>query len=332
MGSGFFIDERHIVTAAHVVEDAARISIQTDRETALLANVIDLDRTRDVALLRTEPQSELNPLPMSPGEPKQGSELAVLGFPLQVYSPQVSEGIVSGQWEPVDYGDRVVEPVFTTTAATNRGNSGGPVLNRSGEVIGLVSGGRVWDGTNESRLPVVGVNYIVPTTAFTPLLEEWAFQGTPIPQQCAGDEIADGTSPEPEDLEPLPVDIISEHDMAGLFGLVLHTHGMAINTAQYGTAWEYFTAEQRERLGGLEAWSRDVEPSYWLQLLILDVEETSDRTATVSTKLHTEDALPEGWRCTIFTLDYEFVREDGSWLIDKARSQSDPEECVPTRG
>lgn len=326
MGSGFFIDERHVVTAAHVVEDATELSIQTESQAALAATVLDLDIGHDVALLRTEPQSGLAPLRLREQEARQASELAVIGFPLGVHSPQISDGIVSGSSEPVEYADRVVESVFTTNASTNGGNSGGPVVDRFGEVIGLVSGGVEWVGAPDALRPVEGVNYIVPATTIAPFVTEWAFQPTPIPAECAGDVFDDDADLEPEDQDPLPVDVLSDHELAGVFALILHTHGSAINTGQYGTAWSYFTAEQQEKLGGLDAWSMDVGPSFWRHIEVRSVAESS-AAATVGVVLRTEDLLESGALCTVFTLDYEFVQSESSWLINRARSTADPLPC-----
>ena len=327
MGSGFFIDERHVVTAAHVVEDATELSIQTESQAALAATVLDLDIGHDVALLRTEPQSGLAPLRLREQEVRQASELAVIGFPLGVHSPQISDGIVSGSSEPVEYADRVVESVFTTNASTNGGNSGGPVVDRFGEVIGLVSGGVEWAGAPDALRPVEGVNYIVPATTIAPFVTEWAFHPTPIPAECAGDVVDEDADLEPEDQDPLPVDVLSDHELAGVFALILHTHGSAINTGQYGTAWSYFTADQQEKLGGLDAWSIDVGPSYWRHIEVRSVADSSGSAATVGVVLRTEDALASGTQCTVFTLDYEFVQSERSWLINRARSVADPVPC-----
>lgn len=337
LGSGFFIDDRHVVTAAHVVDGASGVSIEIDDVGLFSATILAADPAFDVALLRTEQGTAPAGLPLATEEPKQASELAVIGYPLGALTSQIVNGIVSGESEPIDYGTQVVESVFTTNASTNPGNSGGPVLNRRGEVIGLVSGGVEWDLSSDDPRPVEGINYVVPSTAFSPLIEEWAFTPTRVAPTCEGDE---STKPDEEvseddgDLlaEGFPVDVLSEHRLASEFAIVLHTHGTAINQAQYGLAWSYFTPEQHERLGGLDDWSRDVAPSYWEHLLVTDVAETSDTSATVSTRLRTEDALESGWTCTVFTLDYEFVRDGHTWLIDRARSQADPEACEPTRG
>lgn len=337
LASGFFIDDRHIVTAAHVVDGSSKVSVQVGNSDFITAETLDSDPANDVALLRTQPGSGPGGLPLAEDEPAQASEVAVVGYPLGAGTPQIVDGLVSGTSEPVDYGDQVVESVFTTNASTNPGNSGGPVLDQRGQVIGLVSGGRQWDTMDEDRSPVEGINYVVPATAFAPLVREWAYTPSrPIPT-CSGDESAKPDEERPDETdEPtpigFPIEVLSEHPLARELALVLHTHGSAINGAQYGLAWSYFTVAQQERLDGLLDWTDAVSTAYWEELVITDVEGDTSM-ATVSAVLRTEDYLGGGdYACTVFRLDYEFSHETGAWLIDRARSTADPEDCVPTRG
>lgn len=331
LGSGFFIDDRHIVTAAHVVDGSSRVSVQVGSDEFIDAETLDSDPANDVALLRTQPGFGPDGLPLAEAEPPQASEVAVVGYPLGAGTSQIVDGLVSGASEPIDYGDQVVESVFTTNASTNPGNSGGPVLDRQGQVVGLVSGGRQWDTMGEDRSPVEGINYVVPVTAFAPLVREWAYTPSRRIPTCSGDEAAKPDVDEPTPTG-FPIEVLSEHPLARELALVLHTHGSAINGAQYGLAWSYFTVAQQERLDGLAGWTSAVSSAYWEELVITDVEGDMS-TATVSAVLRTEDYLGGGdYACTVFRLDYEFSHETGVWLIARARNAADPETCVPTRG
>lgn len=324
--SGFYIDGNHVVTAAHVVSDATQISVHSQDQAPVGARVVGVEPSADIALLRIDDPRTGEALEWSHEEdPRQGSDLAVFGFPFGTAHPQMTTGVMSGWEDEVDYGDQLLESVFVTNAAVNGGNSGGPVVDRRGDVIGVVSGERNWSDTSEARRPVDGINYVVPASAVRDRVAEWITAEPIEVEQCAGvdDILTDAET------EPLPVTVLSDHDMAGTFALALHNHGLAITRGSYATAWEYFTSDQQSKLGGLQSWTEDVRPSYWRHILVKDVMAESQTSMTVATRLRTEDLLSDGWVCTLLTLDYEFVFVEERWLIDRVRAAADSEECQP---
>ena len=323
--SGFYIDGNHVVTAAHAVWDAIQISVHSQDQAPVGARVVGVEPSADIALLRIDDPRTSEALEWGGEDPRQGSDLAVFGFPFGTAHPQMTTGVMSGWEDEVDYGDQLLESVFVTNAAVNGGNSGGPVVDRRGDVIGVVSGERNWSDTSEARRPVDGINYVVPASAVRDRVAEWITADPIEVEQCAGvdDIITD------DETEPLPVTNLSDDDMADTFALALHNHGLAITRGSYTTAWEYFTPDQQSTLGGFQSWKEGVEPSYWRHILLKDVVAESQTSMTVSTRLRTEDLLPGGWVCTLLTLDYEFVFVEERWLIDRVRNAADREECQP---
>ena len=145
-GSGFFVDPRHVVTNRHVVEDgaSATVKLQSGRASTV-AGIVAEDRVNDLVLLQVDIPADAGhrPLPLHPREPRKGETVLVLGAPRGLEF-SVSQGIVSAV-RPFD--GRTSDRVIQTTAPISPGNSGGPVINATGEVLGVASFTRV-DGQN----------------------------------------------------------------------------------------------------------------------------------------------------------------------------------------
>ena len=155
-----------ILTAAHVVLDAQTVSVQGDGFDAV-AEVVGVDKATDSAVIWTAAALPHH-LSLSDATPALGSPLALLGFPRAVSDLRVTQGIVSGVDAAVEnYTEPALslEHLIATDAAINGGNSGGPALNTSGQVVGLVTGKSVW---NVDDTPVEGTGYVVPSDQVSP--------------------------------------------------------------------------------------------------------------------------------------------------------------------
>ena len=131
-GSGFVVDPAgYILTNEHVIAGADRLTVVLDDGTRLTPQVVAFDAERDIALLRVETTGQLTALPLAT-EVREGDEVVALGYPLDLQDRMTTtRGIVSAfrTFRGVAY--------IQTDAATNPGNSGGPLLNLSGEVVGM---------------------------------------------------------------------------------------------------------------------------------------------------------------------------------------------------
>ncbi len=143
MGAGILVGENHmyILTAAHVVANASKIQVQFQNGTVIGATNRRIDRTADVALLQLEKPATSIPVAKIGDSNKMriGDDIFIIGNPLGLeYS--VSKGIISGKHSEKDgiTSTKVME-FFQTDASINKGNSGGPMFNMQGEVIGIVS-------------------------------------------------------------------------------------------------------------------------------------------------------------------------------------------------
>ena len=136
-GSGFIIDKTGIiVTNSHVVSNVDKIEVQfKDNKKSYPAKLLGRDKLSDIALLKIDVKFKLTPLELGDSNELQvGQWVAAFGNP-HGYSHTVTKGIISGVKREID--DLNLFPLLQTDASINRGNSGGPLVNLKGEVIGV---------------------------------------------------------------------------------------------------------------------------------------------------------------------------------------------------
>lgn len=190
-GSGFAVTPTRIVTNAHVVGDAAiddelRIGIvPSDGDDASYARIIRIDPARDMALLEITGSLRLPPLSLAGLREGEGAEVVSVGYPMNVdraqgldigdiFRPQPtvnSRGFISGE-RPARQFDSILH-----TAPIARGNSGGPLLDQCGRVLGVNSFGAESDGadaefyfavSNRELLPFLRRNGVTPSVSTVP--------------------------------------------------------------------------------------------------------------------------------------------------------------------
>lgn len=151
-GSGFLVsDDGYLLTNHHVVSGSSKVLVVIDGE-EFFADVIDSNAQRDVALLSVKSSKQLKGLKLSKKPAKLGESIYVIGTPLdEQLDFSISKGIVSAK-RKIDS-----QSFYQTDAAVNPGNSGGPVFDEYGNVIGLtVSGYFTRDGGSKN------INYVIP--------------------------------------------------------------------------------------------------------------------------------------------------------------------------
>lgn len=134
VGSAFFsIKDNVAVTAWHVIHDAARVTARfPDGSTCEVDGYIDKDETKDIALLRVENKSHGPMLSIAKTAPPIGSRAYVIGSP-KGYEFSISDGLLS-QVQKLDGFDQ-----YQVSCPFSPGNSGGPILNSRGEVLGIAA-------------------------------------------------------------------------------------------------------------------------------------------------------------------------------------------------
>lgn len=138
-GSGFFITgQGHILTNNHVVEDAKEVKVILSDGTEQKAVIVGSDIYSDIAVLKTDGAVPAvatlgNSDALDPGEP-----VIAIGSPLGNFKNTVTVGVVSATGRSIDTGNGYqIEDLIQTDAAINHGNSGGPLVNLAGQVIGV---------------------------------------------------------------------------------------------------------------------------------------------------------------------------------------------------
>ena len=158
-GSGFVIDEEgHIVTNQHVVDGAESVRVEFSDGTEVSADVVGTDPSTDIAVLDVDrPSSELTPLQFAPtGSLEVGSPVIVLGSPFGLEGT-LTTGVISAVGREIQSPNGfTIENAVQTDAALNHGNSGGPVLDTNGRVVGFAAQIRSESGGSD------GIGYAVP--------------------------------------------------------------------------------------------------------------------------------------------------------------------------
>jgi S1-C subfamily serine protease len=162
LGSGFVIDKAgHILTNFHVVEGAKEVFINFTGNDRYKATIVGTDPSTDLAVLQIDAQSRaLTPLPLGNSDAIQvGAPVVAIGNPFGLDRTETA-GIVSAlQREIRAPNGFTIDKVIQTDAAINRGNSGGPLLDADGKVIGINSQIETGDSGTGGN---VGIGFAVP--------------------------------------------------------------------------------------------------------------------------------------------------------------------------
>lgn len=159
-GSGFIIsDDGYVVTNCHVVEGATDVTVTLSTGDEYTAKIVGSDSLNDVALLKVEatglPAVKLG----SSDDLSIGDMVCAIGNPLGSLTATLTVGYVSGKDRQVTTDNSTIN-MIQTDAAINSGNSGGPLFNMYGEVVGITSA--KYSGTTSSGASIEGISFAIP--------------------------------------------------------------------------------------------------------------------------------------------------------------------------
>ena len=165
LGSGFIVDPSGlIVTNNHVIANAEQITVTLSDDTTLHAEVIGRDAVTDLALLKVEPKA---PLPAASWgdstKARVGDWVLAIGNPFGL-GGTVTSGIISATARDIHSGP--YDDFLQTDASINRGNSGGPMFNLSGEVIGINTA--IFSPSGGS----IGIGFAIPSAFARPIIDQ----------------------------------------------------------------------------------------------------------------------------------------------------------------
>jgi putative serine protease PepD len=173
-GSGFVIDPRgYVVTNYHVVQGAQNIEVILGDRVHYPAKFVGADEQNDVALLKIDPKGKaLVALPLGDSANLLvGQKVLAIGNPFG-FSSTLTTGVVSAIGRTIKTGDNtIIDEAIQTDAAINQGNSGGPLLNTHGEVIGINSAIYTPSGTT------AGIGFAIPINTAKNIAQDLITEG-----------------------------------------------------------------------------------------------------------------------------------------------------------
>lgn len=174
-GSGFIITkDGFVVTNYHVVEGNGSITVITIDGTEHPAVLVGADDANDVALLKVEAE-DLSPVTLgSSADLIVGDQVAAIGNPLGELTSTLTVGYISAKERDVTTDGFAIN-MLQTDAAINSGNSGGPLFNMRGEVVGITTA--KYSGTSSSGASIEGVGFAIPIDDVIGILSDLANYG-----------------------------------------------------------------------------------------------------------------------------------------------------------
>jgi serine protease Do len=172
LGSGFIIDPSGlIVTNNHVIDGADKITVTLQDNTTLKATVVGRDETGDIALLKVKPDKPLPAVQFGDSDVMRvGDWVLAIGNPFGL-GGTVTAGIVSARGRNIHQGP--YDDFIQTDAAINRGNSGGPLFNMDGQVIGMNTA--IYSPSGGS----IGIGFSIPSNIVKNVVEQLKDYGHP---------------------------------------------------------------------------------------------------------------------------------------------------------
>lgn len=170
LGSGFILSsDGYIMTNAHVVDHADKITVRLTDKREFAARVIGADKRTDVALLKIEADNLPKVVLGDPVRLKVGEWVIAIGSPFG-FDSSVTAGIVSAKGRSLPQDNFV--PFIQTDVAINPGNSGGPLFNMSGEVVGINS--QIYTRSGGS----MGLSFAIPIDVAMQVVDQLRTSGT----------------------------------------------------------------------------------------------------------------------------------------------------------
>ena len=168
MGSGFVIDAEkgYIITNNHVVRSGGKVQAIFSNNKTVLAEIVGVDAKTDIALLKIDPAEMPDLTEAKFGDSSQmrvGDWILAIGNPFGL-GGTVTAGIISARARDINAGP--YDDYLQTDASINRGNSGGPMFNTKGEVIGINTA--IFSPTGGS----VGIGFAIPSSQAQPVIEQ----------------------------------------------------------------------------------------------------------------------------------------------------------------
>lgn len=307
VGSGLLVSPTTVLTVSHVVASGAWFSVRAGHSVVSAEVVADAPE-RELALLRLSEPLDGHVFEFAEAEPEVGAPVFALGYPGGKPLSQTG-GTVSGLDRRREVADQDLEHLVQFDAAIAGGNSGGPVVDASGQVIGL---------SEAVEQEEQNTNYAVSGRDAAGFVADNADAQDVV-------DVAHCPAPRAEVEQLVRVD--SQAGDAWDVAYWLATDYRSINDGDYEYAWNLMTRHMRGSYDGLDAFADAESTSVVLDAHLLDVEavdEVTDRAKVRFVSLQDEDHAPRGTRqtCSVWSITYDLRMDAGIWQIDRSRLTS----------
>lgn len=170
LGAGIIVSaDGYVVTNAHVAENADKMSVITTQDDTYAAKLVGIDTKTDIALLKVENPQDFKPAQFADSDlVRTGNSVFAIGNPFGLGN-SVSLGIISAKERDIEKGP--YDNFLQTDTAINQGNSGGPLFNTDGEVVGMNTAIFSTDGNN------MGVGFSTPSNIVQWVMQELKANG-----------------------------------------------------------------------------------------------------------------------------------------------------------
>jgi serine protease Do len=170
-GSGFILtSDGYIITNNHVVDGAEKISVIFQNGEESEVQLIGTDQYSDIAVLKASGEMPATATLGDSDLLRPGESVIAIGSPLGDFKNTVTTGVISATGRSIDTGNGYsMEGLLQTDAAINNGNSGGPLVNLAGEVIGVNT---LIVRNSSSGTTVEGLGFAIPSSSFKAIAEQ----------------------------------------------------------------------------------------------------------------------------------------------------------------
>ena len=170
-GTGFIITEDgYVVTNYHVVQDSRAVYVTTHNDEKYPAVLVGHDSTNDVAVLKVETEKKLPYATLgSSNDLAVGDQVVAIGNPLGDLTATLTVGYVSAKDRDVTTEGATIN-MIQTDAAINSGNSGGPLFNMKGEVVGITTA--KYSGSSSSGATIEGIGFAIPIDDVASMIDD----------------------------------------------------------------------------------------------------------------------------------------------------------------
>ena len=169
-GTGFFISaDGYVITNYHVIEDGTKVTVTTHDDQEYPAEIVGYEENNDLAVLKVEGESLPYVTLGKSADLQVGDQVVAIGNVLSTFASSLTVGYVSGVDRVVDT-QGVAMNMIQTDVAINSGNSGGPLFNMKGEVVGITTA--KFSGQSSSGVSIEGIGFAIPMDDVTGMIED----------------------------------------------------------------------------------------------------------------------------------------------------------------